>query len=88
MHQPSGGEVDAITRGMAHEAHRTREVWGQFLLYFLSVCTDGVPHDGTPVEEIVTVHTSVTVLHVLLASAGVVFTVAILLFNFVFRKRK
>ena len=55
---------------------------------FLPLCTDGVPHDGIPVEETVTVHISVTVLCVLLASAGVVFTVACLLFNFVFRNRK
>ena len=56
--------------------------------FFILMCTEGIPHDGIPEEEIVTIHTSVTVIFVLLASAGVVFTVACLLFNFVFRKRK
>ena len=57
--------------------------------YFkLSLCTDGIPHDGIPEEEIVTIHLSVTVIFILLSSAGVVFTVACLLFNFAFRNRK
>ena len=49
---------------------------------------DGVPYDGVPEEEIITAHTSVTVILVILATAGLVFTVVCLVFNFIFRKRK
>ena len=49
---------------------------------------DGIPPDGFPREEIVTVHLSVTVIFVILASVGVVFTIACLIYNFLFRKKK
>ena len=49
---------------------------------------DGVPYDGVPEEEVVTVHTSVTVILAILATAGLVFTVVCLAFNFIFRKRR
>lgn len=53
-----------------------------------SLLTAGVPHDGVKKEEIVSVHVSVTVIFILLASAGVIFTAVCLVFNFVFRKRR
>lgn len=49
---------------------------------------DGVPYDGVPEEEIVTVHVSVTAVFVFLATAGLVFTVLCLVFNFFYRKKK
>ena len=53
-----------------------------------SLLAAGVPHDGVKKEEIVGVHVSVTVIFILLASAGVIFAAACLIFNFVFRKRR
>ena len=57
--------------------------------HVLCLCTplEGVPHDGTIQEEVVTVHLSVTVLIVILAAAGLVFTIVCLVFNFVFREK-
>ena len=49
---------------------------------------DGVPYDGVPEEEVVTVHVSVTAIFVFLATAGLVFTVLCLVFNFTYRKKK
>jgi len=54
----------------------------------LTLTLVGIPYDGVPVEEVVTVHISATVIIVLLATAGLVFTAVCLIFNFVFRKRK
>ncbi len=47
-----------------------------------------VPYDGVPIEEIETVAMSLTVIYCLLATAGIVFAIVCLVFNFVFRKRK
>ena len=49
---------------------------------------DGRPYDGVPDEVVVSVHLSVTVICVTLAAAGLVFTAACLVFNFIFRNRK
>lgn len=61
--------------------------WLPFTVHNFSI-TDGVPYDGVPENEVVTVHTSVTVIFVLMATAGLIFTILCLIFNFVFRKRK
>ena len=51
--------------------------------------TDGlIPYDGVPVEEDVSVTLSVTVIFFILSSAGIVFAIVCLIFNFIFRNRK
>jgi len=59
-----------------------------FCFHYSTHILVGIPFDGVPVEEVVTVHISATVIIVLLATAGLVFTAVCLIFNFVFRKRK
>jgi len=49
---------------------------------------DGIPYDGVPLEQVVTVHISVTVIVVFLAFCGIILTAACLVFNFVFRERR
>ena len=49
---------------------------------------DGIPNDGIPIEEIMTVSTVLTVFYVILATAGLVFTAVCLIFILVFRGRK
>ena len=63
--------------------------WIMLCFCVLCLCTslEGIPHDGTIQEEVVTVHLSVTVLIVILAAAGLVFTIVCLVFNFVFREK-
>jgi len=53
-----------------------------------SVWPEGVPYDGVPREEVVTVHISVTVIIIFLACCGIILTAACLIFNFIFRNRK
>jgi len=55
---------------------------------FYGHVTDGVLYDGVPLEQVVTVHTSVTVIIIFLACCGIILTAACLIFNFVFRNRK
>ncbi len=47
-----------------------------------------VPYDGVPIEETVTVNVSLTVIYTLMATAGIIFTIICLGFNFIFRDRK
>jgi len=49
---------------------------------------EGIPFDGVPIEELVTVHIAVTVIIIVLAGCGIILTVACLVFNFLFRERK
>ena len=49
---------------------------------------DGIPNDGIPIEEVVTVSISLTVVYVILATAGLVFAVVCLLFNLIYRQKK
>jgi len=46
------------------------------------------PYDGVPDEEVMPVHSSLTVIFSTLAAAGMAFAVACLVFNFIFRNRK
>ena len=46
------------------------------------------PYDGVPLEEVVSVHLSLTVIFSILATAGIAFAVACLIFNWIFRNRK
>ena len=50
--------------------------------------TGGIPHDGTPTKETVTIATPLTVIMYIFASAGVLFTVCCFGFVFYFRKAK
>ena len=49
---------------------------------------DGVPIDGTPIEEVVTVSLGLTVVYVILAAAGIVFAIVCLSFTLIFRNKK
>ena len=49
---------------------------------------DGVPIDGIPIEEVVTVSLGLTVVYVILAAAGIVFAVVCLSFTLIFRKKR
>ena len=49
---------------------------------------DGIPNDGIPDEDIVTVHIGITVVYVTLATTGLVFAVVCLVFNLVFRQKR
>ena len=49
---------------------------------------DGVPNDGIPIEDVVTVSLDLTVVYVILAIAGMVFAVACLAFTLIFRERR
>ena len=57
----------------------------QFCLSFL---IEGIPPDGTPFEDIVTVPVPFTVVMYILTSVGVVFTIFCLVFVIYFRKTK
>ena len=47
-----------------------------------------IPYDGVPEEKEVSVDLSLTVIFFILATAGIVFAVACLVFNFLFRNKK
>ncbi|CAI8039800.1 Gamma-aminobutyric acid type B receptor subunit 2 [Geodia barretti] len=49
---------------------------------------DGVPIDGVPIEEVVTVSMGLTVVYVILAAAGLVFTTTCLVFTIFFRNER
>ena len=52
------------------------------------MCAGMVPYDGIPSEETISINAAVTALFVILATAGVAFTVICLLFNIIFRNSK
>ena len=54
----------------------------------IHVIVDGIPNDGNPIPEVVTVALGLTVVYLILAVAGVVFATVCLVFTLVFRKRK
>ena len=75
-----------MTSRNAH-THAHKHTHTHALLY--DVYTDGfIPHDGVPNVEEVTVSHAVTVLFVLLATIGIVFSIACLSFSVVFRKKR
>ena len=49
---------------------------------------EGIPNDGIPTEEVVIVSVALTVIYVILATAGLVFAVGCLLFNILFREKR
>ena len=52
------------------------------------VHTEGIPYDGVPRQEVVSIHPSLTAIVALLVAAGLTFSVVCILFNMIFRKRK
>ena len=58
-----------------------------YLLY-TGVFPDGTPSDGIPIEEVVTVSVVLTVVYVILATAGLVFAAVCLIFTLIFRQRR
>ena len=48
----------------------------------------GVPYDGSRVTVLVTVSLSLTIVYYLIATAGIILTIAFCVFNFAFRKTK
>ena len=50
--------------------------------------TDGVPYDGVPQNFVERIHTAVTVVFCLLSTAGIVFAIACLYYNFLYRDKK
>ena len=51
------------------------------------ICTDGVPSDGVPIEEVVAVSLFLTVVYVILATVGIIFAFVCLTFTFIFREK-
>ncbi len=49
---------------------------------------EGVPYDGVPTDTIVTVHLAVTVIMVVAAAGGTLFTLVCLTYNMYFRKKR
>ena len=58
------------------------------VIFGIATFPDGVPIDGVPVEEVVTVSIGLTVMYVMLATAGTVFSFVCLAFTLIFRKKK
>lgn len=48
----------------------------------------GIPYDGRPREITETVDVSLTVIFIVLATAGIILAIICLIFNFIFRERK
>ena len=58
-------------------------------MYNLEVYPIGlVPYDGVPDKVIVSIHPALTAVFIVLASVGITFAVACLIFNFICRKSK
>ena len=47
----------------------------------------GIPYDGVPNEEVVSVSLGLAVVFFILATAGILFALACIIFNFVYRKK-
>ena len=50
--------------------------------------SDGIPPDGTPKIVITSILEPIFYVYTIFASAGIVFAIVCMLFNFIFRKRK
>ena len=62
----------------------------KFDVYFgmCALHAEGIPNDGIPVEEVVSVSVALTVVYVILTTAGLVFAVVCILFNLFFRQKR
>jgi hypothetical protein len=54
----------------------------------LNLYVAGVPYDGEPELEVLTVHPALTALVLTLTVAGTTFAIACMIFNFVYRNRR
>ena len=52
------------------------------------VVAGGIPNDGIPIREVVTVELGLTVVYMILATAGIVFVILCLSFNLLYRRKK
>ena len=48
----------------------------------------GIPNDGIPIQEVVTVSLGLTVVYMVLAVAGIAFAITSLSFNLLYRQKK
>ena len=55
---------------------------------YLPSSSDGIPNDGIPIEDLVTVSLVLTIVYALLAVSGLVFAVVCVFFTLIFRNRK
>ena len=64
--------------------------WNDTNIYrpFSCLSVDGIPYDGVPENEIVTVQIAATSILCILTTCGIVMTIVFLIFNFGFRERK
>ena len=58
------------------------------MMITLNFIIAGVPYDGEPLLEIVTVHPILTVFVIALTAMGAIFGIACMIFNFVYRNRR
>ena len=56
--------------------------------HLLLILEGGVPFDGIPIQELVSIEPVVTSVFVTLATAGILLAVVCIVFNFMFRDRK
>ena len=49
---------------------------------------DGVPYDGVPEDNVERIHTSVTVIFCLMSTAGIIFAISCMLFNYIYRDKR
>ena len=56
-------------------------------LLFNCALVDGVPYDGSPVQEIDSHHLGLVIVYAMLAFAGLIYAAICLAFNVIFRKR-
>lgn len=55
--------------------------------HWYAIHADGVPNDGIPIQQVVTVSEPLTGVYMTLALGGLVYAVVCLLFNLIYRKR-
>ena len=57
------------------------------MLYIYTI-TGGIPNDGTPVAQTITVHPALTAIYDIIGIAGIILAIACGIFNFMNRKKK
>ena len=67
---------------------RNRDQLQALLVLCVSYPLGGLPFDGVPIEELVSVHISVTSVFVVLSTAGIAFAIFCTIFNITFRQKK
>ena len=58
-------------------------------MHYLNMAhADGVPYDGVPQDDVEKIHVSLTIVFCSLSTAGIVFAISCMLFNFIYRDKK